>query len=87
MIRPEPELLAAMQEAAEREGISLNKLALEIIETSGRIGSSRSAGTRAELNSALIEVEKAVRKLRAAITNAKRRWPPTSSCAAALLSA
>ena len=67
MIRPDPELLAAMQEAAEREGISLNKLALEIIETSGRLGSSRAAGTRAELSEAVSEVERAVRALRAAL--------------------
>ena len=67
MIRPDPELLAAMQEAAEREGISLNKLALEIIETSGRLGSSKAAGTRADLNDAVTDVEKAVRKLRAAL--------------------
>ena len=67
MIRPDPELLAAMKEAAEREGISLNKLALEIIETSGRLGSSKAAGTRAELNDAVAEVEKAVRQLRASI--------------------
>lgn len=67
MIRPEPALLEAMQEAAEREGISLNKLALEIIETSGRLGSAHAAGTRADLGDAVTEVEKAVRKLRAAL--------------------
>ncbi len=68
MIRPDPALLEAMQEAADREGISLNKLALEIIETSGRLGSANAAGTRAELDDAVIEVEKAVRKLRAALS-------------------
>ncbi|MEE4192405.1 MAG: hypothetical protein V2I66_12560 [Halieaceae bacterium] len=67
MIRPEPALLEAMQQAADREGISLNKLALEIIETSGRLGSSRAAGARADLGDAVTEVEKAVRKLRAAL--------------------
>ncbi len=67
MIRPDPALLEAMQEAAEREGISLNKLALEIIETSGRLGSSKAAGTRADLGDAVTEVEQAVRKLRAAL--------------------
>lgn len=67
MIRPDPALLEAMQEAAEREGISLNKLALEIIETSGRLGSSQAAGTRAGLGDAVAEVESAVRKLRAAL--------------------
>ncbi len=67
MIRPEPALLEAMQEAAEREGISLNKLALEIIETSGRLGPARAAGTRADLAEAVSEVERAVRKLRTAL--------------------
>ena len=67
MIRPAPDLLEAMQEAADREGISLNKLALEIIESSGRLGTSRAAGSRAEINDAVAEVESAVRKLRAAL--------------------
>ncbi len=67
MIRPDPELLAAMQEAAQREGISLNKLALEIIENSGRLGPSQAAGTRAELSEAVFEVERAVRALRKAL--------------------
>jgi hypothetical protein len=64
MIRPDPALLEAMQQAADREGISLNKLALEIIETSGRLGSANAAGARADLAEAVTEVEKAVRKLR-----------------------
>ncbi len=67
MIRPDPALLEAMQQAADREGISLNKLALEIIETSGRLGSSNAAGTRAQLDDAVLGVEQAVRKLRAAL--------------------
>ncbi|MEM1143223.1 MAG: toxin-antitoxin system HicB family antitoxin [Pseudomonadota bacterium] len=67
MIRPDPELLAAMQAAAEREGISLNKLALEIIETSGRLGTSVAAGTRAELRDAVTEIERAVRRLRSTL--------------------
>jgi len=67
MIRPDHELLEAMQAAAEREGISLNRLALEIIETSGRLGPSTAAGTRANLAEAVIDVEKAVRKLREAL--------------------
>lgn len=64
MIRPDQALLEAMQEAADREGISLNKLALEIIETSGRLGSSKAAGTRADLEDAVRDVESAVRRLR-----------------------
>ncbi|MEP5766478.1 MAG: hypothetical protein ABJ308_17890 [Halieaceae bacterium] len=68
MIRPDPGLLEAMEAAAAREGISLNKLALEIIETSGRVGSDNAAGTRAELNDAVSKVEAAVRNLRAAMS-------------------
>ena len=67
MIRPTPELLEAMQEIATNEGISLNRLALEIIESSGRLGSRRAAGSRAELVTAVTEVERAVRQLRAAL--------------------
>ena len=67
MIRPTPELLEAMQEIATHEGISLNRLALEIIESSGRLGSRRAAGSRAELVTAVTEVERAVRQLRAAL--------------------
>lgn len=67
MIRPDAELLAAMQQAADREGLSLNKLALEIIETSGRLGTAQSAGTRADLTAAVSEIEKAVRRLRQAL--------------------
>ena len=67
MIRPDPDLLEAMQAAAEREGISLNKLALEIIETSGRLGSAHAAGTRADLAEAVTSVERAVRKLRSVL--------------------
>ena len=67
MIRPSPEVLEAMQEAASREGISLNKLALEIIESSGRLGTAHAAGARAELGTVVSEVEVAVRKLRAAL--------------------
>jgi len=67
MIRPDPALLEAMQQAADREGISLNKLALEIIETSGRLGASDAAGARADLGDAVTEVEKAVRRLRAVL--------------------
>jgi hypothetical protein len=67
MIRPSPDLLKAMEAAASKEGISLNKLALEIIESSGRLGTSKAAGTRAELSSAVTGVEAAVRNLRAAL--------------------
>ncbi|MFT4825791.1 MAG: EAL domain-containing protein (putative c-di-GMP-specific phosphodiesterase class I) [Halioglobus sp.] len=67
MIRPSPDVLEAMQEAASREGISLNKLALEIIESSGRLGTSQAAGARAELGHAVSQVESAVRDLRAAL--------------------
>ena len=67
MIRPTPELLEAMQEIATNEGISLNRLALEIIESSGRLGSRRAAGSRAEIVNAVGEVERAVRHLRAAL--------------------
>ncbi len=67
MIRPDPDLLDAMKEAAAREGISVNKLALEIIETSGRVGSANAAGTRADLSDALSEVERAVKALRAVL--------------------
>lgn len=68
MIRPDPELLKVMEAAAEKEGISLNRLALEIIETSGRLGSHKAVGTRAELESAVGEAEIALRRLRAAIS-------------------
>ena len=67
MIRPSPDLLEAMQAAAIKEGISLNKLALEIIESSGRLGTSKAAGARAELSYAVSEVEVAVRNLRTAL--------------------
>jgi hypothetical protein len=67
MIRPAPDLLEAMQEVATREGISLNKLALEIIESSGRLGASQAAGSRAEINNAVSDVESAVRRLRAVL--------------------
>ena len=67
MIRPSPDLLDAMEAAAVKEGISLNKLALEIIENSGRLGTQKAAGTRAVLNSAVSEVEAAVRKLRSSL--------------------
>ncbi|CAA0116783.1 Uncharacterised protein [Halioglobus japonicus] len=67
MIRPDPELLKAMEVAARKEGISLNRLALEIIETSGRLGSKKAVGTRAELESAVLEVEASVRRLRRAL--------------------
>jgi hypothetical protein len=67
MIRPDPELLKAMESAAAKEGISLNRLALEIIETSGRLGSEAAVGTRVEIESAVGDVEAAVRRLRAAI--------------------
>lgn len=67
MIRPDPALLKAMQQAADREGISLNKLALEIIETSGRLGPSQAAGARADLSTVVTEVEAAVRRLRQAL--------------------
>jgi len=67
MIRPSPDLLKAMEAAATKEGISLNKLALEIIENSGRLGTSKAAGTRAELGFAVSEVEAAVRNLRSAL--------------------
>jgi EAL domain-containing protein (putative c-di-GMP-specific phosphodiesterase class I) len=68
MIRPDPNLLEAMEATAAKEGISLNRLALEIIETSGRLGSEKAAGTRAELNDAVSNVEAAMRKLRAAMS-------------------
>jgi hypothetical protein len=68
MIRPDPELLKAMESTAAKEGISLNRLALEIIETSGRVGSEAAAGTRVELESAVGEIEAAVRQLRMAMT-------------------
>ena len=67
MIRPDPLLLDAMEKAAAKEGVSLNKLALEIIETSGRVGAKESVGTRAEIEAALIEVEAALRRLRSSI--------------------
>jgi hypothetical protein len=67
MIRPDPELLKAMESAAAKEGISLNRLALEIIETSGRLGSDAAVGTRVEIESAIGNVEAAVRRLRVAI--------------------
>ena len=67
MIRPDPELLTVMEKTASKEGISLNKLALEIIETSGRLGTDRAVGTRAELESALRELELVVKRLRAAM--------------------
>jgi hypothetical protein len=68
MIRPDPELLKAMESTAAKEGISLNRLALEIIETSGRVGSEAAAGTRVEIESAVGEIEAAVRQLRMAMT-------------------
>ena len=68
MIRPDPELLNAMKAAAAKEGISLNRLALEIIETSGRLGSETAVGTRAEIESAVGDVEAAIRRLRTAIS-------------------
>jgi hypothetical protein len=68
MIRPDPELLKAMESTAATEGISLNRLALEIIETSGRVGSEAAAGTRVEIESAVGEIEAAVRQLRMAMT-------------------
>ena len=68
MIRPDPELLEAMKTAAAKEGISLNRLALEIIETSGRLGSEAAAGTRVEIESAVGDVETAVRRLRTAMS-------------------
>ena len=67
MIRPDPELLTVMEKTASKEGISLNKLALEIIESSGRLGTDRAVGTRAELESALRELELVVKRLRAAM--------------------
>lgn len=67
MIRPEPALLEAMQDAAEKQGISLNKLALEIIESSGRLGANRASASKAEVYDALTEVERAIRRLKAAI--------------------
>ena len=67
MIRPDPELLKAMESAAAKEGISLNRLALEIIETSGRLGSEAAVGTRVEIQSAVGDVEAAVRRLRTAL--------------------
>ena len=67
MIRPSPDLLKAMEAAATKEGISLNKLALEIIESSGRLGTSKAAGARAGLGYAVSEVEAAVRNLRTAL--------------------
>lgn len=68
MIRPDPQLLQAMKKAADAEGISVNKLALEIIETSGRFGAKDAAGSRAEIEASVAEVEAAVRQLRTAIT-------------------
>ncbi len=67
MIRPDPQLLETMKRAAEKEGISVNKLALEIIETSGRLGAREAAGSRAEIEISVGEVEAAVRRLRAAM--------------------
>jgi hypothetical protein len=67
MIRPDPELLKAMESAAAKQGISLNRLALEIIETSGRLGSEAAVGTRVEIESAVGDVETAVRRLRTAL--------------------
>jgi hypothetical protein len=68
MIRPDQNLLAAMEATADMVGISFNRLPLDIIETSGRLGSEKAAGTRAELNDAVSKVEAAVRKLRAAMS-------------------
>ena len=62
MIRPDPALLEAMEIAAAKEGISLNRLALEIIETSGRVGTENAVGARADIQDAVTEVEAAVRK-------------------------
>jgi hypothetical protein len=67
MVRPDPQLLETMKRAAEKEGISVNKLALEIIETSGRLGAREAAGSRAEIEASVGEVEAAVRRLRAAM--------------------
>jgi hypothetical protein len=67
MIRPDPELLLEMERAAEKEGISVNKLALEIIETSGRLGAKSAAGSRAVIEASVVEVESAVRRLRKAM--------------------
>ena len=68
MIRPDPELLAAMVSAAAKEGISVNRLALEIIETSGRLGAKEAAGYRAEIEASVVEVEASVRRLRLALS-------------------
>ncbi len=68
MIRPDPELLKAMESAAAKEDISLNRLALEIIETSGRLGSEAALGTRVEIESAVADVETAIRRLRTALS-------------------
>ena len=68
MIRPDPELLAAMVSAAAKEGISVNRLALEIIETSGRLGAKDAAGSRAEIEASVVEVEASVRRLRLALS-------------------
>jgi HicB family len=67
MIRPDPELLKAMEATAEKDGISLNRLALEIIEASGRLGSEAAAGSRAEVESAVAAAEASIRRLRAAL--------------------
>ena len=67
MIRPDPDLLELMEKAAAKEGLSLNRLALDIIESSGRFGAEKAVGDRAELNDALIAVEASVRRLRASI--------------------
>ena len=67
MIRPAPDLLELMQKNATKEGLSLNKLALDIIETSGRLGTKDAIGDRASITEALGDVEAAVRRLRAAL--------------------
>ena len=67
MIRPDPELLQEMESAAAKAGISVNKLALEIIESSGRLGAKGAAGSRVEIAAAVNEVEAAVRRLRTAM--------------------
>ena len=86
MIRPDPDLLEAMERAAAHEGISLNKLALEIIETSGRLGAREAAGSRAEVEATVVEIENAVRRLRAGHelrvwhNPAKGLYATTASC-------
>ncbi len=68
MIRPDPELLKAMESAAAKEDISHNRLALEIIETSGRLWAEAALGTRVEIESAVADVETAIRRLRTALS-------------------